>query len=350
MRVLILDTYYPGVFADWKFDQSAGYAAELRRLLEFSFGTADFYSRGLNAAGCEASDIIVNATGLQELWAKEHDLGPVSAKAIALQEIAEFRPDVLFMQNLGWFSAAELAFLRKRYLLTGQCSCPMPSPENVKQFHVLFTSFPHYVERFQELGVKAVFNPLAFDPIVLSRLGGLSSERSGCVFVGGVGAPSHWKAGMETLERVATSIPEFTWYGYGYDNLPNGSALRRTYRGTAWGLDSYRVMARAAIVINRHGEVAERYANNMRMFEATGVGAMLLTDHKSNLGDYFTPLEAVDYATPADAVDKIRHYLRHDHARQQIANAGFKRTLRDHTYGARMKTVANALQEQLATA
>jgi hypothetical protein len=40
----------------------------------------------------------------------------------------------------------------------------------------------------------------------------------------------------------------------------------------------YRVLARSGIVVNRLGPVAEGAANNMRLFEATGAGALLLTE------------------------------------------------------------------------
>ena len=91
------------------------------------------------------------------------------------------------------------------------------------------------------------------------------------------------------------------------------SALRRAHRGEAWGIDMYEVLARSRIVVNRHGPVAAGYANNMRLFEATGAGAML--DHRGgpNLRDYFEPgSEVVSYDGPDDLMEKLRHYLEHD--------------------------------------
>jgi hypothetical protein len=41
----------------------------------------------------------------------------------------------------------------------------------------------------------------------------------------------------------------------------------------------YRVLECSKIVINHHGDVAP-WANNLRLFEATGTGALLLTDWK----------------------------------------------------------------------
>ena len=55
----------------------------------------------------------------------------------------------------------------------------------------------------------------------------------------------------------------------------------------------YRVLARSKIALNRHIDVAEDHANNMRLYEATGVGTFLITDAKRNLSELFEPGEEV---------------------------------------------------------
>lgn len=332
-KILICDSYYPQFLQSWDFNPACTYQSELKRLLEFSFGTGDFYSRNLRAMGWEAQDIVWNAP---------------------LQNDVDM-PDVLFLQDL----SIELPFdwKSKVALIAGQLSCPWPGDAAVRRCDVVFTSFPHYIPRIEVLGVKAVYNPLAFDPIVLQRIndpvwrGGVEFERiHDCVFIGGVGNPSHWRRGMETLEAVARAIPTFKWWGYGFEHLPSDSALRDKYQGEAWGLDMYRIMLQSKIVLNRHGEVAEGYANNMRMFEATGCGAALLTEDATNLNSFFTDEETLFYNSPEQAVEEIRYWLNDETNRLRIAANGQARTLRTHTYAQRMKTVSDTLQEMLVSA
>jgi spore maturation protein CgeB len=110
----------------------------------------------------------------------------------------------------------------------------------------------------------------------------------------------------------------------------------------------YRVLARSKIALNRHIDVAEKYANNMRLYEATGVGTLLLTDAKSNFGDLFEPgREAVTYGSEDELVEMIRHFLEHDDERGRIARAGQKRTLREHTYEHRMRELETILSRYL---
>lgn len=339
MKILIADTYYPAFLKSWAFNHKATHQSELKRLLEFSFGTGDFYSRNLAAIGWDAQDIVWNAPIRNDV------------------EI----PDVLFLQDIS------IDWRPKGVLIAGQLSCPWPGDEAVRRCDVIFTSFPHYVERIERLGVKAVYLPLAFDPIVLERSGLFRNIEIGSpydigrtfymgpgpnrihdvVFIGGVGNPSHWRAGMETLEHIANTIPTFKWWGYGVETLPANSALRSKYQGEAWGLDMYRIMLQSKIVLNRHGEVAQGHSNNMRMYESSGCGAALLTEYSDNLHEIFAEDEHLHYDSPTDAVRHIKAYLHYGKDRERIAANGQKRTLRDHTYAQRMKVVSDTLKAML---
>jgi spore maturation protein CgeB len=90
------------------------------------------------------------------------------------------------------------------------------------------------------------------------------------------------------------------------------------------------------------------FANNCRLFEATGAGAMLLTDWKANLQDVFdVGREVAAYRTAEDCAEMIRHYLTHEEARQSMARAGQARTLRDHTYRIRMKELIDIVHKRM---
>ena len=65
--------------------------------------------------------------------------------------------------------------------------------------------------------------------------------------------------------------------------LPASSPLHRCFQGEVWGADMYQALRRSSITLNSHIDMAGREAGNMRLFEATGVGAFLLTDFKDNL-------------------------------------------------------------------
>lgn len=105
----------------------------------------------------------------------------------------------------------------------------------------------------------------------------------------------------------------------------------------------FKILAQSKIVINRHTQkiekhYASKYANNMRLYEATGMGALLITDFKESFGDLFEVGKEVEiYHSLEELSEKINYYSQHDKEREKIAQAGQKRTLKDHTYQVRAK-------------
>jgi spore maturation protein CgeB len=110
----------------------------------------------------------------------------------------------------------------------------------------------------------------------------------------------------------------------------------------------YEVLARSRVALNRHIDIADGYANNMRLYEATGVGALLVTEARRNLAELFEPGgEVVAYEDESDLVEKLRHYLADDGERMRVAAAGQARTLREHTYANRIGELAAMLEARL---
>jgi spore maturation protein CgeB len=135
-------------------------------------------------------------------------------------------------------------------------------------------------------------------------------------------------------------------WGYVNDHLEPDSPIWKRHVGEAWGREMYVLLGRSRIVVNRHGDIAEDFANNMRLFEATGMGALLMTESARNLPGLFTPgEEVVTYDSPQDLVEKLAWYLEHDDERARIAAAGQRRTLAEHCYSRRMETVAQLIEE-----
>jgi spore maturation protein CgeB len=124
------------------------------------------------------------------------------------------------------------------------------------------------------------------------------------------------------------------------------SPIKKRHYGEVWGVNMYRALARSKMTLNRHIDVAENYANNMRLYEATGVGSLLITDNKDNLSDLFKiGEEVVAYSSAAEARELIEHYIEHPELAQAIAAAGQRRTLTEHTYERRMNELMPILSK-----
>lgn len=372
MKILILDTYYSGFLRHiyYKVDpklKGSSYSLLKTRLLEQCFGTSDYYSYNLQKLGILAEDLIINDEILQRQWAKENNIkvsgsGLISSlqmlpllhrligrpkwvQEIALAQIKKAKPDVVYVQDLSILNPDTLREVKKHCkLLVGQIACPLPAEENSRQFDLILTSFPHYVEKFRKMGIKSEYFKIAFEPRVLEKVG--PQKRIYDVTFIGSFSPHH-SQGTKVLEAVAKEIPLNIW-GQGLQYLSPNSPLRRNFHGEAWGLDMYKILAQSRIVINRHISVAEDYANNMRLYESTGMGAMLITDYKKNLNQLFkVDKEVVAYKNTEELICKIKYYLKHERERAAIAKAGQQHTLKDHTYQIRMKELVIILNKYL---
>jgi spore maturation protein CgeB len=373
MRIALLDTYYPRFlaarYASNRKLAGQTYSQQRDDLLDQVFGTSDFYSRHLRAMGQDAQDLIVNCIPLQKTWAQEHGvdysalvlkvpqrllrlpvLGPwLSALPglveIAVEQVKETQPDVLYCQDLWFLTPQKMAELRPYVkLIVGQIASPLPPQAYLKGFDLITTSFPHFVPRLRAMGVAAEYFRIGFDTRVLDLLGTVVPDIDAS-FVGGI-SRHHGKA-LPMLEYLATRTP-IQFFGYGAITLGRSSPIVARHQGEVWGLDMYRALARSRMTLNRHINVAENNANNMRLYEATGVGTLLITDRKDNLGELFeVGKEVVAYSTPEEAAEMIRYYIAHPEEARGIARAGQERTLKDHTYQKRMDELVPLLARYL---
>jgi hypothetical protein len=385
LRVLIINTDYSG-FLDCLYQENPGlavqsYAEQLRVRAESLFGVADFYSANLRRLGHEAYDIYANNRVLQTAWAHEHGI-PLrpprvwGARARGLlararqlagetpvrilrpvfrslrpwvgdqaswmydvlgAQIKYYKPDVLLNQDVslcGQFLRDHKPYVR---LLVGQHASPIPQ-QDFGAYDLMISSLPNVVDYFRSSGLRSELHRFGFEPSVLQRLTGIPR----CIPVSFVGSlsPSH-ASRCRWLEHVCERVPVEIW-GQGPEGGTIPPSVGRSYRGAAWGLDMYRILSRSRITLNHHIDMAGPYANNMRLYEATGVGALLVTDWKVNLHTAFEPgREVVAYRDPQECVDLVRYYLEREAEREAIAAAGQERTLREHTYSRRMEELVD---------
>jgi spore maturation protein CgeB len=377
VRVLVVDTYYPTFLAEHYARHpeltGAGYDRQHAALMARHFGTGDAYARELRGLGHEAWTIVANAEPLQAAWAREHGarrlaraaarlptrIGIAARAALPAQildaQLAALRPDVVYLQDLWLLSRERLDALRGAgRLVAGQIASAPPAPDVLRGFDLLVTSFPHFVERFRALGVDALELAIGFDPAIHDalRAEGVDPDPDAprphpVSFIGSLNPATH-AAGTRVLEELCRhDVPLQVW-GYGVELLDAASPLRERFQGAAFGLDMHRVLAGSRIAVNRHIDAAEGHANNMRLYETTGDGALLATEAGVNLPMLFEAgREVVTYEGADDLAAALHALLADNERRVAIARAGQERTLREHTYARRIAALAADLGRRL---
>ena len=394
MKFLIINTDYPG-FLRWLYDQHPGlekqpYEEQMRVRADSLFGVADFYSSNLRKLGHEAYDINANNKFMQKAWAKESGLAveedskpgqqyrdilrqgagiasktplrylrflfrpvlrslnskPTWFYDILAAQIKHYKPDILLNQVMSSISSHFLREMKPyvRVLVGQHAATRLPDSEDWGCYDLVVSSFPPTVDRFRQKSIPAELNRLGFEPRVFSYLKE-NQEPIEISFIGSFLQCVH-SSRVTFLEMVCAKFDIKTW-GPSVSHISPNSPILRCYNGQAWGRYMYQILHDSKITLNHHGDI-EPYANNHRLYEATGVGTCLVTDMKENLSELFElDREVVAYTSPDDCVEKIRYLLDHENEREAIARAGQERTLKEHTYYHRMQELVDIVQKYL---
>lgn len=374
MRILVLNTDYP-VFTEWLYRVHPGletkpYEEQQRARMDSLFGVADFYSKNLQNLGHESWTISADNEYLQRAWASEHGV-PLPPKFawkltrrkriipwlvrepdmswfydVLAAQIRFYQPDVLLNLALVHIDAEFLSRMRgSAKLLVGQVASPFTMRKDFHNYDLILSSLPGFVEKFRAAGIAAELHRLAFESSILEKFGDVK-QTTPVSFIGSLS--NAFQERIRWLEYVCSHVPVRVWSAR-IENLAIDSPIRAAYAGTVWGIEMYKVIQGSKITLNHHIDVAGRHANNLRLFEATGAGSLLITDWKENLNQLFEPArEVVLYRSAEECVEKIEYYLKNDKERETVALAGQKRTLRDHTYRVRIEELLAILQKYVS--
>jgi spore maturation protein CgeB len=360
MRFLIVDYMYDA-FVRSVYDSTPGladdtYETQKRRVDAGLFGETQFEVAALRAQGHEAEDHIANVKPMLRAWYRENGLRFADPQwglrlrrglvpwpkrtytrwmgEALLARVRRFKPDVVHIAAMDLLEPKVVAAVRAQVpLVVGQVATELPSAWTYRDYDLVVSSIPDLVDRFRREGANAEWLPLAFEPAVRAAIPEVQRDVS-VSFVGSFS--TRYADRVQLIEAVARAAPLQTWTGDGAA-VPVDSPIRPTLQGPAWGRAMYEVLARSRITVNTHGRIAGDDANNLRLFEATGMGTLLVTDARRNMSQLFkTGSEVVTYSDARECTGVVRHFLDHPAEATAIAAAGQRRTMRDHTWANRM--------------
>lgn len=232
---------------------------------QFFCSHLDSYSHYLRLAGEDVNWAVPQPDG--GMWAHDFHAGRIDLLA------DEY--DFAFL--LDRYDLAMRVKASKRIAQVAAICSPMPwdvrKPDGSPAYDLILSSIPALLVRAREAGCNAEYMPLAFDLRARSCVMQVRERDIPCLFIGTVG-PNHVRRTriLNELRDVVTVLPP------------------------VFGHDYYRTLARAKVVVNIHAEWAQGAANNMRLFEAAGMGCEVVSDGADFPGMrwWFTPENADD--------------------------------------------------------
>lgn len=289
----------------------------------------------LRQKGYQADIIIPNFKVIQEKWAIENKIqfNKNWDIEIAQKQIQNSKPDILFLNsNFEYFDSfleSVKPFTKK---ICAWISCPFDKNMNLNNIDFIFTLFKPHFDYFQSINKPCFLTQAGFDPRILNFIEDKKSIELS--FIGGIGG--FHKKREKILKKLIKKTPIQIW-GYGYKSnnklknwlktIKNFGVYNKVYKGQAWGIEMFSILHHSKITFNSHGDIADGHAVNMRMFEATGVGTLLITEYTKNIKHFFEPdKEIICYKNKEEAIEKINYYLKHNKERKKIAKAGQLKT------------------------
>jgi hypothetical protein len=343
LRFLQINTFYPAYLRDFYAIrpelQSADFATNIAALLDDGFSGGHMLSREFARLGWHSHQIIANAAPAQRRWLAENELSvsePLDIGLITAMQIQMLQPDVVYFTDVIQFDSKFLRKLPTRpRLLLGWRGFGIPPGTDLSAFDAIVSSFDRTFVEARQFGAKDVQRhypgfPTDFpaqEPIIYDR---------DVVFSGSV---TRQHASRVALLQVIwrASRGEDGGKPFGFELfMPDVSMfpaeMAALNRGSVWGNTMLTTLRRSRITINVAVDGFDVQPPNMRVIEATGAGAFLMTNAHPELGRFYTPGEELETFTSAeDLIAKIRHYLAHDDERRTIAARGRARALKDHT-------------------
>lgn len=105
-----------------------------------------------------------------------------------------------------------------------------------------------------------------------------------------------------------------------------------------FGYQLYKLLNDSKVTLNVHGNVNANYgkakfaAGNIRLFEATGAGCCLLTDHLPHLEEFFiADEEIVTFRNKEEAVEKAKYLMDNPKIAESIAKKGHDKAWKCHS-------------------
>jgi spore maturation protein CgeB len=381
--------------------KNKSYLEQYNDLMVQGFGWSNYYQLHLHKLGNEAFEIIANADSLQAAWANEHGLS-LAGESVLLEQFKFYKPEVVFFQDSFIFSVSFLKDLKKNVpsvkKIIGWCCSPFTDQqlEVYKLFDLVCTCSPKFIDVFNKAGIKSYRLNHAFESSLVPKLKVDNNyPESDFIFIGSfIGNEDFHNERIELIESLLNKKVNLSLYS----NLPNDNPIyimgqkfgyftanflryiglnslalelplikktaqltmmpkkinfSREFKKTAiptplFGLEMMKALSKSKIGFNSHGGVAGDYAANIRLFEVTGVGSCLLTDHKKNISDFFEPdTEVVTYKSADECVEKIEWLLSHPNELKQIADAGQQRTMKDHSFERRAEELNEIILKSL---
>jgi spore maturation protein CgeB len=376
------------------------YQNQFKHLMSQGYAWSNYFQIYLNELGNDAHEIVYNAEPLQKAWARENGIS--NEGDILFEQLKSLKPDVVLIQDMRLFTSDYLQKIRNEIKsvrkIIGHCCSPFTSSHLsiFRNYDFVLACSPQFVNILTENGIK---NHLFYHGFEHTHVPKLSVDNSfsetEILFIGSflqnkdfhddrlklvehlvsdnlpltiftslysesefwlkskqlswLLAKSMKSVGLAELSLKLPLLKKVALLNEMPDKVQfSANFIKHVINRPVFGLEMLKAVSKSRIGLNFHGGVAGDYAANVRLFEVTGTGSLLVTDNKKNMAELFKlDEEAIVFDTFDECVDKLNYLLANPENAKQIALAGQKRTLKDHSLQNRANHLHSLISQEL---
>lgn len=344
---------------------SSSFKEQTDALINDGFSGIHIIAPYMNDLGYDSQLIIANNKQAQLKWLKENNIsfsndGNLSNRILA-EQINRIEPDVLYLSDPITFDSKFVKQLNKKpQLVIGWRAADIPASTDWSLFDIMLSGLTGILKTANVLGAKeSIYFTPGFPQHLLSELND-SEKIYDVVFCGSWTTGQHKKRNefLKAVADYASQTKSFrpAFFINGKDIDP---AVAQFNHGALFGKEMHRVLAQSKIVIDSRGDIRFRGNDdidiagnetiNMRLFEAAGCGAFLLTENFENLPQLFKIGKEIEtFKDAKELIEKIEYYLTHENKRKAIALAGQQRCLKDYSMQSRTKAFDDLIKKSLS--
>jgi len=264
---------------------------------------------------------------LQWAWARENGLSTTDLDEIKFAQIEELRPDVFY--NFSAFADGEfINRLGKKENRIDVCWNALieKEPRTFFEYDGHISLHRPFVEQWRGMGLAAC----ELQPAIPPRWGHRATPNRtiDVLFYGQYERRLHnstnsvvdalidfkkrrqsdIRCHLEYWEQRPAVFPNFRWPRWPIVTFPP-KAVRQSANRPLYGESLYDAISRSRIVVNRYADYSQDFKSNMRLFEAIGLGAFLISE-EGNYPDGFEPgIDFYTYGSIPELIAQIERVL-----------------------------------------
>lgn len=210
--------------------------------------------------------------------------------------------------------------------------------ESIEAYHYFFVKDTYILSTLKKAGLQNIYYlPQCTNPEVYRQLTITGREeslyRSDIALIG-----SMYPYRLKLISQLIDFHPAIWGRGWSKSSIPEMSEL---YRGRdIRGNDKAMAISGAAISLNPHHPLNDINGTGSRTFDIAACKGFQLADYKSDMENLFNLNEdIICFRTMEELRRLIQYYLDHPDERTEVAESGYRRVIRDHTYDNRAKEI-----------